>query len=241
MLPTKFLIGHCTNVSALTTLKKEITIISSAYLRIASFSILLAVLSGCDQQSAPGPEIHDTKYQALGADGQPLDDSGQIGVCVLDQFTGLVWQVKSDLSGLNDWRNTYTWYNPEESSGPELDYRGTANGGSCLGSDCDTWDYVRAINQIGLCGFSDWRVPSRDALASISDIRKLKTPPTINKNYFPYIQADEYWSGNDYHFQWQSAWAWNYKYGHDRVDWKSSAKYLRLVRGTALQLERVKD
>ena len=203
--------------------------------------MLLFWLSGCEQDSTPGYEIHDTKYQALGDDGQPLENDDLNGTCVLDQYTGLMWQVKSETSGLNDWRNTYSWYNPEESSGPELDYRGTANGGICSGSDCDTWDYVKAINQIGLCGYSDWRMPSRDALASISDIRKLQSPPTINKKYFPYTQADEYWSGNDYDFQWDSAWTWNYKYGHDRVDWKASAKYLRLVRGKALKLERVED
>lgn len=209
--------------------------------RSGYFLILFAVLSGCSQETTPGPEIHDTKYQALGDDGQPLENAEHPGSCVLDQFTGLMWQVKSESPGLNDWHNTYSWYNPQEPSGPELDYRGTANGGSCTGSNCDTWDYVKAINQTGLCGYHDWRMPSRDALASISDSRKMQSPPTINTKFFPYTQPDEYWSGNDYHFQWDSAWTWNYKYGHDRVDWKSSAKYVRLVRGTALQLERVKD
>ncbi len=203
--------------------------------------ICITGLLGCDQQPSSAPDIHDAKYQAIDADGEPLDGEGHNGVCVLDQFTGLMWQVKSDTPGLNDWRNTYSWYNPEESSGPELDYRGTANGGVCQGSKCDTWDYVKAFNKTGLCGYKDWRVPSRDALASISDIRKLQSPPTINIKYFPHAQADEYWSSNDYQFQWDSAWVWNYKYGHDRVDWKASPKYLRLVRGTALQLERVKD
>ena len=210
-----------------------------------SFLVLYVSLSGCDQETPPGPEIHDSKYQALGSDGQPLEDAEQVTDqtrgCVLDQFTGLMWQVKSDQPGLNDWRNTYTWHNPEESSGPELDYRGTANGGKCSGSKCDTWDYVKAINEAGLCGHNDWRVPSRDALASISDIRKLHAPPTVNVTFFPYTQPDEYWSGNDYDFQWDAAWAWNYQYGHDRVDWKATAKFVRLVRGTALQLERVED
>ena len=39
-----------------------------------------------------------------------------------DQFTGLIWEVKSDTEGLHDWRNTYSWYSPDESFGGELDY-----------------------------------------------------------------------------------------------------------------------
>ena len=214
--------------------------------RIKTSSILITLilfpwLYGCDQQPTPGYEIHDTKYQSLGVDGKPLDNNELAASCVLDKFTGLMWQVKTQSAGLNNWHNTYTWHNPEEPEGPELDYTGIANGGDCQGSECDTWSYVIAVNEIGVCGHNDWRLPSRDALASISDVRKLHSPPTINQDFFPNAQADEYWSSNDYQFQWDSAWAWNYKFGHDRVDWKATPKLIRLVRGTALQLERVKD
>jgi len=198
-------------------------------------------LAGCEQKTAPGAELHDTKYEFVSAQGEPVTDANVSGACVLDKYTGLVWQVKSDQGGLDDWHNTYSWYDPDEKAGPELDYRGVADGGECAGSACDTHAYVEAVNKTGRCGYHDWRVPTRDALASISDVRKVSSPPTINLKYFPHAQASEYWSGNDYHFQWDSAWAWNYKYGHDRVDWKASPKYLRLVRGTAEQLERVKD
>ena len=55
------------------------------------------------------------------------------------------------------------------------------------------------------------------------------------------LQIAEYWSANDYSFQWDAAWAWSFEYGHDRVDWKSSPKFVRLVRGTAENLEKVKE
>ena len=58
---------------------------------------------------------------------------------------------------------------------------------------------------------------------------------------FPYMQAVEYWSGNDYSFRPDGAWAWSFQYGHDRVDWKRNAKLLRVVRGTGSQLPEVKD
>ncbi len=97
------------------------------------------------------------------------------------------------------------------------------------------------MNAAGLCGFDDWRVPTRDELASISDPRKAAAPPTINTAYFPHAQADEYWSSNDYSFQWNAAWLWNFQHGHDRVEWKASPRHVRLVRGEPRALQRVKD
>lgn len=198
------------------------------------------LLAGCEKQTGPGPEIHDTKYAAIDSDGEAMEITTASPLCVLDQFTGLMWEAKTDTPGLHDWRNTYSWYNPEESN-KELDYRGTPGAGECNGSECDTRDYVRAVNEAGLCGYYDWRIPVRDEIASLNDPRKLGSPPTINMQYFPHTQPDEYWTGNDYAFQWDAAWVWNFQFGHDRVEWKKTPRFVRLVRGEAVQLKRVED
>lgn len=158
-----------------------------------------------------------------------------------DQFTGLTWEVKTDKPGLHHWNNTYSWHVPDESFEGELDYRGAPDGGACMGSDCDTQAFIDAANREKYCGFGDWRLASRDELASISDIRKAKNPPTIDTNAFPFAQPGEYWSSNDYSFQYNAAWAWSFQFGHDRVEWKSVPRMARLVRGEAMALERVKD
>jgi hypothetical protein len=213
--------------------------------KIPSLILVALMLTACGGGEGPGPEIHDTKYLAIGPDGQALepvsDEARGEGDCVLDQFIGLTWEVKTDSPGLRDWRNTYSWYAPGESNDGELDYRGTKNGGNCVGSECDTSAYVEAVNQSVYCGHNDWRMPTRDELGSISDPRKLDQPPTINLKFFPHTQPDEYWSGNDYQFQYNAAWLWNYQFGHDRVEWKASARRVRLVRGEAVQLERTKE
>jgi hypothetical protein len=175
----------------------------------------------------------------------PLDAAGltvaaDTAACVDDARTGLTWEVKSDTPGLHDWRNTYSWFNPEEDVN-ELDYRGLANGGTCAESECDTWSYVLAVNAAGLCGHFDWRMPSRNELMSISDLSKADNPPTADLEYFPFTQAAEYWTGYDYSTQHESAWAWNFQYGLDRVDWKRSPKFVRLVRGSAEHLDSVKE
>jgi len=189
------------------------------------------LLASCSQDPDDTANPHDTKYatQEVGSD-----------VCVLDTATQLFWETKSTVSGLHNAANTYSWYAPDEANG-ELDYRGLEDGGACDGSACDTWHFVQAVNQAGFCGYHDWRMPNKDELFSVSDLRRAEKPPTMNTAFFPDAQAAEYWSGNDYSFQYDSAWAWNFEYGHDRVDWKKEAKFVRLVRGTAGALESVKE
>lgn len=160
--------------------------------------------------------------------------------CIHDSETGLLWEAKTDRGGLHDYRHTYSWFDPNEDNG-ELDYRGTENAGECNGSSCDSWYYVKAVNDAGYCGHSDWRMPGKDELFSISDLLRASSPPTTDMAFFPHTQAAEYWSGNDYSFQWDAAWAWNFQFGHDRVDWKKSPKYVRLVRGSGDNLPEVKE
>ena len=120
-------------------------------------------LTACDSRDGPGPDIHDSKYVALAADGTQMP-AGEIGPCVLDQFTGLVWEVKTAEPGLRDRDNTYSWYDPNEDASGELDFRGKRNGGECRDSQCDTQGFVEAVNETEYCGFSDWRMPTRDEL-----------------------------------------------------------------------------
>jgi len=212
----------------------------TAAVRLAACALLAVGATACDAPPAPGPEIHDSKYIGLDATGAELPN-GVPGACVLDRFTGLVWEVKTDDGGLRDHRHTYTWFDPEEDAGGELDYRGRPDGGECSGSACDTHAYVAAVNAAGLCGYRDWRMPTRDELGSISDPRRTRTPPTINTVYFPKTKPGEYWSANDYQFHWDAAWLWNFGNGLDRVEWKYAPRHVRLVRGEAVYLERVED
>ena len=199
-------------------------------LPIAS-SVVILGLAACSQESGDLQFDHDTKYSTITVDND---------TCVFDNQTGLLWQVKTDIAGLHNFRNTYSWYSPVEAH-KELDYRGLENGGVCAGSACDTWHYVQAVNEAGYCGYEDWRVPGKDELFSVSDLRRADNPPTMNTVFFVHAHAAEYWSGNDYSFQWDAAWAWNFEYGHDRVDWKKTPKFVRLVRGSASQLPEVKE
>lgn len=196
--------------------------------------ITALMLAGCGQQesSEAPPVLSD--FVRINADGTPA--SGDQGYeeapwsCVQDRFTGLMWEVKTDKPGLQFRENTYTWFKPLEEGHIKGDI-GVTNGGICSESDCDTLAYVAAINERGLCGFHDWRLPERLEFGTTIDRRNLASPPTIDKHFFPNALASEYWSDSTYETYFHGAWTWNFVFGHDRVDWKKVPKHVRLVRG----------
>jgi len=203
------------------------------------FLAVMAMLGACGAGEAPQGAEPKIPYVLLADSGMPSIGNAR-HACVRDTRSGLIWESKSDQQGLHDWHNTYSWFNPTQAH-RELDYRGTADAGNCDSGQCDTWTFVVAVNEEKYCGFDDWRMPSKDEMFSISDLRKAESPPTIDVEYFPHAQAAEYWTANDYSFQPESAWVWSFQHGHDRVDWKKSPKLVRLVRGVAIDLPAVKE
>lgn len=193
---------------------------------------LALLVSGCESPPAPSAIFAFERLDQAGAVIAGDRDFAQTPwSCVRDRNTGLVWEVKTNTSGLRNATNTYSWYAPDNEH-KQFDYRGLPNAGQCTGSDCDISAYVQAVNATGLCGFSDWRMPTKDEFSTISDPRIPLKRPTIDTTYFPNTQISEYWTANDYSFKYDTAWAWNFEFSHDRVDWKKTPKYVRLVHGT---------
>ncbi len=188
-------------------------------------------------------------FTKLGDVGEALPVSATSWDCVQDNVTGLVWEIKADsslaansgdtLNPLQISTNTYTWYDP---SRPLANAdRGVANGGNCLVIDsCDTQAYVNEINRIALCGYQDWRLPSRAELRSIVDYGVNQPGPTIDQSYFPNtdnpndihgIHSDWYWSFQTNASYSKYAWAVGFNTGADSPLDKHSRQLIRLVRG----------
>lgn len=150
-------------------------------------------------------------FTKLDANGEELAQSASEWSCVRDNHTGLIWEVKQPAgsAGLRDANHTYTWYNPDNSNNGG--YAGTQNGGSCQGSSCDTAAFVNAVNVEGLCGASDWRMPSVTELLSI--VHNGRTLPTIDQSYFPHTPLQNvYWSSSPNASG--SGHAWGVGFGH---------------------------
>ena len=169
-------------------------------------------------------------FTKLDANGKALAASAAAWSCVRDEVTGLVWEAKTDDGGLRDKDFTYTWYNPDPArNGGFAGYEdGTDN---CWNkARCDTDKFIADVNQAGLCGAGDWRLPTLEELHSIADYSRFLTIDTV---YFPDIgQEWWYWSsspGADFAVQaWIVTFAGGYVgYGYG----KSHDNHVRLVRG----------
>jgi hypothetical protein len=179
-------------------------------------------------------------FTKLDATGTPLiDQTAAYNVspwdCVQDEVTGLQWEVKTDDDGLRDKDWTYTWFNSTGIN--DGGSAGTANGGVCVdGSNCDTEKYVSAVNSVGLCGRTDWRLATREELQSIADISEFSSAPRYDINFFPHpptsVFAAAHWTSTPRASAPINAWSVNTLKGRGSASFaKSRAFPLFLVRG----------
>ncbi len=152
-------------------------------------------------------------FTKLDANGRPLADQTQNYVtqpwsCVMDNHTGLIWEVKTTDQGLHDNQSTYSWYNSTGMN--DSGNLGTANGGTCSDTlNCDTEKFVVAVNTGNFCSTNNWRLPTAAELLSITnnngDAINSQVLPFIDTNFFPNAvsfigaggdQSTEYWTFN---------------------------------------------
>ncbi len=168
-------------------------------------------------------------FTKLDNSGNALPASAATWACVRDNVTGLVWEVKTDNGGLHDKDNSYTWYNTD--SNTNGGNAGTQNGGTCPAGtgNCDTGGFVAAVNSAGLCGQSDWRLPTREELRTIANLST--TNPAIDAAYFPNTLSEFYWSSLP-DANWSGvALGVSFDYGYDNENTKNDSYFVRLVRG----------
>ena len=182
------------------------------------------------------------------------ESAGTRWACVRDHATGLDWEIKTRtaLPDLHDRAWTYSWF----SSAARPDGTANANNGGdagginrgqCfdkydelsnpLGQLCDSAGYVAAVNAVALCGFSDWRMPTRRELESI--IHFGTRWPAIDTALFPNVPGDfgnpqvvipnVTWTGTPAPFS-DSARSVYFEFGAQIEVSKTFAASLRLVR-----------
>ena len=78
-------------------------------------------------------------------------------------------------------------------------------------------------------GYSDWRLPNRNELASLVESQCYL--PSINATLFPNTVSSVYWSASPYAFNSNYAWFVYFYNGYVYYNFKDYAVYVRLVRG----------
>ncbi len=174
--------------------------------------------------------INPMSYTKLDASGKDLPDNAAEWVMVRDNVTGLIWEVKQNKDGVNDYSNphdadnTYTWFdsNPETNGG----YAGTPGDGT------DTEDFINELNASKFGGYSDWRLPTREELRSIVDYSTSYPISTINSKYFPNSVSSCYFSSTTNAHRTYLVWQVCFNDGHDGYNYKykSYSRNVRAVR-----------
>ncbi|MCI5131309.1 MAG: DUF1566 domain-containing protein, partial [Candidatus Electrothrix sp. EH2] len=170
----------------------------------------------------------------------PADQSASYAskpwACVQDNVTGLIWEVKTDDSGLHDKDDKYTWYNTDSTSNGGDEGYADQGGNTCFGyksgnppAYCNTQAYLNRVNATGWCGASDWRMPTRKELESL--VVYNRNNPSIDTNYFPNTITSYFWSGSPHAYYTYRAWSVFFGNGSSSYFQSRSFSYaVRLVR-----------
>ena len=157
----------------------------------------------------------------LNFDGSEYSGTGEYMTqpwsCVIDNVTGLVWEIKTTNGGTSDNSNQYTWYD--------------GTNGTDDNTNPTTQELVDATNTAQLCGLTNWRLPTVQEVDSLANHNT--HGPAVDIGYFPNTKGDGaelYWTAElDSANSNSNLWAYNAYAGSTESAVSSSAYYVRLV------------
>src|SRR5690554_3344484 len=115
-------------------------------------------------------------FTKLDKDGNELDYSAEEYACIRDNYTGLIWEVKTNghwRSDLHSGKATYLWYTPNGNNGglPGLSDNDTNQQWCANKGRCDTDKFIEDVNAVNYCGLKNWRLPTYSEIASIANVQ----------------------------------------------------------------------
>jgi hypothetical protein len=175
--------------------------------------------------------VVESGFVKIAYSGEVVDDNETRWECVEDKGNNLVWEVKKNDGGIRDRDYSYSWFS--EINGKKI---GVSDGGRCKGGvSCDTASYARAMNEQKLCGYSDWRLPTREELETLVEYTDNPKQAAINETYFPEAVPSWYWTASENPQREGYAWYVLFRNGVALNDLKERPKHIRLVRGDIQQ------
>ena len=145
--------------------------------------------------------------------------------CVQDNNTGLVWEGKTASPATSRLgSSTYTNY---DGTGSAQKSDGTNPAQTEIDASTNSIGYKNSVNTSALCGYTDWRLPTKEELQGIL---ASSGSTRIDTTWFPNTQAGDYWSSSPYVGYSYFALYVHFYYGHDSFNFRVSNFYVRLVR-----------
>ena len=134
-------------------------------------------------------------YTKLDSAGNTLSADATEWACVLDNVTGLIWEVKTTDGGTHDANTLYTWYSEDGVSIDGKTFQGTDDG-----INPTTHELIDATNTEQLCGQSNWRLPSATEMLSLRNNSVVGDNFPTDSAYLPNFQNAHYWTSSVNHF-----------------------------------------
>jgi hypothetical protein len=198
-----------------------------------------AIFAGLLPKLGAGSAAFD--YTKISNAGNPLGAGVALGTqpnewaCTKDNVTGLTWEVKT-AAGLRAGSHSYVWFSADAlTNGGNAGPQGTDSCGGTLAAApynnrCNTAYFVSAVNAQGLCGATDWRLPSQRELLSL--VHSGATNPSFDLTYFPHAPNEYYfWSATSRARDSAEAWFVFFGNGSTGTNYKTITHPIWLVRG----------
>lgn len=140
--------------------------------------------------------------------------------CVKDERSSLVWEGKT-LDGWRAGRRLYTHYT-----------QGLHDPFEQAMTEGNVDHYLMGVNQLKLCDFVDWRLPSPEELQGLLNYGAVAPEAMVSSTFFPHTPAEaRYWSSTPYADSVLLAWYVDFSSGVVSIAQRQEGLSLRLVRG----------
>ena len=199
----------------------------------AVYSVVVSNSAGTTTSSSATLTVNKTSTaQSYGQVANASDGLYDKTECVQDNNTGLIWEGKT-ASGSRLGTSTYTNYDDLNSTQKPSGATYVNPTQTDIDTSTNSIGYRNSVRTSNLCGYNDWRLPTREELQGIL---ASSGSPRIDTTWFPNTQADAYWSSSPLVGDWPKYYAWYVYFYHGRfVYYYVSRGYnnaVRLVRAS---------
>ncbi|MCX8517134.1 MAG: immunoglobulin domain-containing protein [Rhodoferax sp.] len=187
---------------------------TNAYIGAVAYSVVVSNSAGTVTSNSATLSIF-ARYSLV-----PKASGGTYALteCVKDNTTGLIWEGKTASPAATSRLGTSIYTN----------YDASYTGGTDITVITNSMGYVNSVNAgSGLCGFTDWRLPTSDEL---EEILASSGNPMVDTAWLPNTQANNYWSSSPHQDYASFAWHVNFDSGIVHYRPRSYYYHVRLVR-----------